>query len=64
VRLARDRNRARPKAVGNLAALDDGTGRYMASPNDASPTSRALFDGVAELGSKIAQSCGSLPERF
>ena len=31
------------KAVGDLAALvDDGMGRYMASPNDASP---ALFDG-------------------
>jgi hypothetical protein len=54
------------KAVGDLAALvDDRTRRYMASPNDASPTSRALFDGRrAELGCKVAQPCGSVPERF
>jgi hypothetical protein len=53
------------KAVGDVAALvDDGT--VATWLHETMPRQRAarLFDGVAELGSKVAQSCGSVPERF
>jgi hypothetical protein len=54
------------KAVGDVAALvDDGTGPLHGfTKRCLANEPRACSTAVAELGSKVAQSCGSVPERF